>query len=66
MTKNSVLVVVLVVLVVVLVVAIGAQLWNGDPDPGVHQTDRDTVMDRAPLEPPTPPQPPAGRSGGGP
>ena len=31
-------------------------------EPGVHQTDRDTVMDQAPLEPPSPPEPPAGRS----
>jgi flagellar basal body-associated protein FliL len=54
-----------VVLVVLVIVAVGAQLWTGADDPGVHQTDRDTVMDQAPTEPPSPPEPPAGRTGGG-
>ena len=58
MTKKSVLVVLRVV--VLLVTAVGAQLRNGNDDPGVHQTDRDTVMDQAPLERTSPPQPPAG------
>ena len=60
MTRKSVLVVVIAVL---LVVALGAQLWAGSDDPGAHQTDRDTVMDQAPTEPPMPPEPPAGRRG---
>jgi hypothetical protein len=61
MTKKNVLAV--LVVVVLLVVVLGAQLWTGDDDPGAHLTDRDTVMDQAPLEPPSPPRPPAGRTG---
>lgn len=64
MTKKNVLAV--VVIVVLIAVALGARLWSGDDDPGAHQIDRDTVMDNAPLDPPSPPQPPAGRSGGQP
>ena len=61
MTKQRVLVV--LVIIALVVVALGAQMWTEDDDPGAHQTDRDTVMDQAPLEPPSPPQPPAGRTG---
>lgn len=64
MTKKNVLAV--LVLVLLVVVSIGVQLCDGDDDSGVHQTDRDTVMDQAPLESPIPPRPPAGRTGEGP
>jgi hypothetical protein len=62
MARQRVLLVVMVV-IVLAVVAVGAQLSIGDDDPGAHRTDRDTVMDKAPVEPPSPPEPPAGRTG---
>ena len=63
MTKRNVILV--LVVVALFAVVLGVQLWTGDDDHGAHQTDRDTVMDQAPVEPPSPPHPPAGRSGGG-
>lgn len=63
MTKKSMLVI--LVIVAVIAVALGAQPWAGDGNdgPGAYQTDRDTVMDQAPTEPPSPPMPPGGRTG---